>query len=255
MAEQLAAQFQHTLAALADPARAAAMRAYLRDQFPFLGIPTPARRAALKPLLKVDFDQKGLLTVADQLWRLPEREYRYAAIDLLARHVGRLDLSAIAPLLALAQRDPWWETVDGLAGIVGDVVRAARRNDPDAQVTMDAALRHYCLWVRRIAMIHQLGWRLETDRARLFSYAETLAPEGDFFIRKGIGWALRDYARWHPQAVREFVAAMGGGCRRSAHARQRGALRDGCGRPSKEAVVWTCDLSFNYVKINADYRC
>jgi len=150
------------------------------------------------------------LTAADQLWRLPEREYRYAAIDLLARHVGRLDLSAVAPLLALAQREPWWETVDGLAGIVGDVVRAGRRSDPDAQVTMDAALLHDCLWVRRIAMIHQLGWRLETDTIRLFGYAETLAPEGDFFIRKAIGWALRDYARWQPQAVRNFVAALGG---------------------------------------------
>ena len=67
MPEQLAAQIQQTLAALADPARAGAMRAYLRDQFPFLGIPTPARRAALKPLLKVDFDQQRLLTVADRL--------------------------------------------------------------------------------------------------------------------------------------------------------------------------------------------
>ncbi len=210
MPEQLAAQIQQTLAALADPARAGAMGAYLRGQFPFLGIPTPARRAALKPLLKVDFDQKRLLTVADQLWHLPEREYRYAAIDLLARHVGRLDLSAVAPLLALAQREPWWETVDGLAGVVGDVVGAARRHDPDAQAAMDAALRHDCLWVRRIAMIHQLGWRLDTDTTRLFGYAEKLAPESDFFIRKAIGWALRDYARWNPPAVRDFVAAMGG---------------------------------------------
>ena len=210
MPEQLAAQIQHTLATLADPARAVPMRAYMRDRFPFLGIQTPTRRAALRPLLKGDFDQKRQLTAADPLWRLPEREYRYAAIDLLARHVGRLDLSAVAPLLALAQRDPWWDTVDGLAGIVGDVLRAARRNDPGAQGAMDAALRHDCLWVRRIAMIYQLGWRLETDTSRLFGYAETLAPESDFFIRKAIGWALRDYARWNPQAVRNFVAAMGG---------------------------------------------
>ena len=207
--EQLAGQIRDALAALADPARAVPMHAYMRDQFPFLGVQTPARRAALRPLLKVDFDQIWLLTAADLLYDLPEREYRYAASDLLARHLGRLDMRAIAPLLALAQRDPWWDTVDGLAGIVGDVVRAARRNDPDAQAAMDAALRHECQWLRRIAMIHQLGWRLETDSARLFGYAETLAPEGDFFIRKAIGWALRDYARWHPKAVRDFVAAMG----------------------------------------------
>jgi 3-methyladenine DNA glycosylase AlkD len=186
------------------------MRAYMRDRFPFLGIQTPIRRATLRPLLKVNFDQKRLLTAAGLLYDLPEREYRYAAIDLLVRHVGRLDMSAVAPLLALAQRDSWWDTVDGLAGIVGDVLRAARRNDPGAQGAMDAALRHDCLWVRRIAMIHQLGWRLETDTSRLFGYAETLAPESDFFIRKAIGWALRDYVRWNPQAVRNFVAAMGG---------------------------------------------
>ncbi len=208
--EQLAGQIRDALVALADPARAVPMRAYMRDRFPFLGIQTPVRRAALRPLLRVDFDQKALLTAATLLYDLPEREYRYAAGDLLARHVGRLDLDAVAPLLALAQRDSWWDTVDGLAGIVGDVLRAARRNDPDAQKLMDAALRHECLWVRRIAMIHQLGWRLETDAARLFGYAETLAPEGDFFIRKAIGWALRDYARWNAQAVREFVAALGG---------------------------------------------
>lgn len=208
--EQLAGQIRDALAALADPARAAPMRAYMRDQFPFLGIQTPVRRAALRPLFKVDFDQNALLTAAALLYDLPEREYRYAASDLLARHVGRLDMHAIAPLLALAQHDSWWDTVDGLAGIVGDVVRAARRNDPDAQTVMDAALRHDCLWVRRIAMIHQLGWRLETDTARLFGYAETLAPETDFFIRKAIGWALRDYARWNPQAVRDFAAAMSG---------------------------------------------
>ena len=207
--EDLVGQIRDALVVLAEPARAVPMRAYMRDRFPFLGIQTPVRRAALRPLFKVNFDQKLLLTAAGLLYELPEREYRYAASDLLARHVGRLDLSAVAPLLALAQRDSWWDSVDGLAGIVGDVVRAARRNDPDAQTTMDAALRHDCLWVRRIAMIHQLGWRLETDTTRLFGYAETLAPERDFFIRKAIGWALRDYARWNPQAVRDFVAAMG----------------------------------------------
>ena len=208
--EQLAGQIRDALAVLADPARAVPMRAYMRDRFPFLGIQTPVRRAVLRPLLKVNFDQKLLLTTAALLYDLPEREFRYAASDLLARHVGRLDVNAVGPLLALVQRDPWWDTVDDLAGIVGDVVHAARRNDPDVQAMMDAALRHESLWVRRIAMIHQLGWRLETDTARLFGYAATLAPEGDFFIRKAIGWALRDYARWNPQAVRDFVAEMGG---------------------------------------------
>jgi 3-methyladenine DNA glycosylase AlkD len=70
---------------------------------------------------------------------------------------------------------------------------------------MDVALRHPNMWVRRVAMLHQLGWRAETDTSRLFFYASELAAEPDFFIRKAIGWALRDYARHDPQAVRSFL--------------------------------------------------
>jgi 3-methyladenine DNA glycosylase AlkD len=71
---------------------------------------------------------------------------------------------------------------------------------------MDRAVRHKDFWVRRIAMLHQLGWRDDTDTGRLFRYAELLAPEKEFFLRKAIGWALRDYA-WHDwRAVEKFLA-------------------------------------------------
>ena len=70
---------------------------------------------------------------------------------------------------------------------------------------MDAWLVHPHLWVRRVAMLHQLGWREQTDPERLLRYALALAPEKDFFIRKAIGWALRDHARTRPDAVRTFL--------------------------------------------------
>jgi 3-methyladenine DNA glycosylase AlkD len=66
------------------------------------------------------------------------------------------------------------------------------------------------MWVRRIALLHQLGWRDKTDRDRLFSYTLMRAHEKEFFIQKAIGWALRDYARHAPQAVREFISAEKG---------------------------------------------
>lgn len=197
---------QAALAALADADRARQMRAYLRDQFAFLGLPTPVRRAAVADLGKVRFDATGVLQAAHLLWQLPQREYRYAAIDLLARHAKVLALQHVPALLALAQREPWWETVDGLAGVVGDLLLLGRQADPQAQRLMDAALQHESLWLRRIAMIHQLGWRLQTDTGRLYGYALALAPEQDFFIRKAIGWALRDYAKWAPDSVARFVA-------------------------------------------------
>jgi len=115
-------------------------------------------------------------------------------------HWRELDADHLPALLVLAQRKPWWDTVDGLAAIVGDVLR-------ESHTGMDAALLHASLWGRRIAMLHQLGRRGRTDTARLFRYALQLAPEREFFIQKAIGWALRDYARHAPDAARAFLDA------------------------------------------------
>ena len=71
---------------------------------------------------------------------------------------------------------------------------------------MDEAIADPDFWIRRIALLHQLGWREHTDAARLFSYCTALAHEKEFFIQKAIGWALRDYARHAPDAILEFTA-------------------------------------------------
>lgn len=202
---------QANLQTNASSENAFAMRAYMRNQFDFLGIKTPLRRQLLaqvvKSMGKFKFTAAEVLQIADLLWALPQREYQYIAIDLLAQHKKIMALSDIAELLRLAQKKAWWDSVDGLAAVVGDIVFLSRANSPDAQASMDQAIRHSSLWVRRIAMTHQLGWRLQTDTARLFSYSLQLATEEDFFIRKAIGWALRDYARWQPDQVRDFVSA------------------------------------------------
>jgi len=96
----------------------------------------------------------------------------------------------------------WWDSVDGLASVIGAVVK---REKTTGQRVMDHAVRSKNFWVRRVAMLHQLGWRGETDEPRLFSYAMQLAPESQFFIRKAIGWALRDYAKYAPAAVTGFL--------------------------------------------------
>lgn len=202
---------QTSLQANANSEYAPAMRAYMRDQFDFLGIKTPLRRQLLaqivKPMGKSKFSATDVLQLADLLWEMPQREYQYIAIDLLAQHKKVLGLQDISALIQLAQKKAWWDSVDGLAAVIGDIVFLSRANSPDAQACMDQALQHASMWVRRIAMTHQLGWRLQTDTTRLFSYALQLAAEDDFFIRKAIGWALRDYARWQPAQVRDFVSA------------------------------------------------
>jgi 3-methyladenine DNA glycosylase AlkD len=204
-----AKEIKAALAPHADTDRALAMRAYMRHQFDFIGVPTPLRRQAVTPVFKrlAVENADHLLACANRLWTMPAREYQYVATDLLARNWKTLATTDIAHLLAIAQHASWWDSIDPLAAVVGDVLKAARVETPQAQAVMDAALQHESLWVRRIAMIHQLGWRGHTDEDRLFGYARALAAENDFFIRKAIGWALRDYARHAPDVVSGFLSA------------------------------------------------
>lgn len=168
---ELAAAIEARLRPLACAVRAAPMRAYLLDQFDFLGIPTPARRAAIKDLVALPQpDAAAVLAAAELLWRLPEREFRYAAIDLLRRQQRRLDPSHLPAIQALLLREPWWETVDGLVGVVGAILLAAQKEETGAPAVMDAWVAHPSFWVRRAAVLHQLGWRLQTDEVRLGAY-------------------------------------------------------------------------------------
>jgi 3-methyladenine DNA glycosylase AlkD len=197
---------EHALTPLADETKAQGMKAYLLNQFEFLGLAAPVRRAAVKEIGKVKWQGSAdLLAAAELLWQKLEREYRYTAIDLLRQHSSQLSVNDLPALQALLLREPWWETVDGLSAVIADVMHAAVQQQPNAAIAMDVWLKNPSHWVRRSAMLHQLGWRLETDTMRLFGYAQQLADEKEFFIRKAIGWALRDYARWNPKAVTNFL--------------------------------------------------
>ncbi|HWW69497.1 MAG TPA: DNA alkylation repair protein [Duganella sp.] len=185
----------------AIPTHRASMAAYMRDQFEFLGVATPARRAVVKTRYKGWQPNSAieLVDIAREIWDYPEREYQYAAIDLLAMHSNKLDTRHLPFLMELVQSKSWWDTVDALASVIGKVLRY--RHDG-----MDQAIGHENMWVRRVAILHQLGWRDKTNQTLLFSYSLQRAHEKEFFIQKAIGWALRDYARHNPRAVREFTS-------------------------------------------------
>jgi 3-methyladenine DNA glycosylase AlkD len=203
-ARQFLRDVRTALMPLADPVRAAAMSAYMRNQFQYLGVGTPEHRAAVAPLIRAfgPRDAEELRSAVDGLWKMREREYQYVALGLLSRHQKVLTVEDLPWLLEGAQQKPWWDTVDSLVKTVGAIVRRSGAKGANA---MHRALRAKSIWVRRIAMLHQLGWRGETNTERLFLYAERLAEEKEFFIRKAIGWALRDYA-WHDwRAVEKFL--------------------------------------------------
>ena len=197
------------LKAAADPARAGPMQAYMRGQYVFLGVAAPQRRLAARGLLAglQGVGAEVLLEHAQLLWQQPEREYQHVALDMLAMHRRQLLPEHIPALLGLARQRAWWDSIDGMADVVGDVLQAQLRRGGDGHAHMEGALRHADFWLRRIAMLHQLGWRGDTDARWLFDAALALAHEDEFFIRKAIGWALRDYAHHAPAAVTAFANA------------------------------------------------
>ena len=188
-----------------DPARAVAMSAYMRDLFPFLGIPTPAREAlqrnALAGLPKLSGQE--LTETALALWELREREYQYAALGLLARGAKTLTPEFLPVARQMVQTKSWWDTVDSLAShVVGGMVL----RHPDLRAEMDRWIEDDDFWVARVALLHQLRHKSATDAGRLFAYCERRSADTEFFIRKAIGWALREYSKTDADAVRGFVA-------------------------------------------------
>ena len=178
----LLSQIDAALRPLADPGQAVPMRAYMLDQFAFLGIRATPRRQALRDLPRLStWTAADLLSVAEALWGLPEREFQYAAVDLLAKHHDQLDMESLPSLLQLVQRHAWWDTVDGLAGVVGDILLRERARQADVQRQMDAWLGHPSLWVRRVAMLHQLGWKAQIDQGAPVSVCAGLGARNRVF--------------------------------------------------------------------------
>jgi 3-methyladenine DNA glycosylase AlkD len=205
-AVELMARLDERLAAAADPVRATAMRAYMRDRFPFLGVPAPAVQQVLRAALagQPRPDAATLREVALTCWTRDEREYQYAACVLLRRHARVLDSGFLDTARRLITGKPWWDTVDALAAhVVGPLVA----RDRGLVTTMDAWAADDDLWLVRTAILHQLTYKAATDAPRLLRYCAAQAAHPDFFVRKAIGWALREYGKTDPAAVRAFVAA------------------------------------------------
>jgi 3-methyladenine DNA glycosylase AlkD len=205
---ELVAALAESYRSHADEVAAIEMSAYMRDQFPFAGIRAPQRRE-----IDRDVAARGpsrpthhyLLKVTRDCWTKPDREYQYFAVDYLRKHFRRLDPGFLEVGRELVTTRSWWDTVDPLAaGVIGPYVRA--HGEVEA---MDDWIADGDLWVARSALLFQLGAKEATDTDRLFGYCLQRADDQDFFIRKAIGWALRQYARTDPGAVLRFVQGNG----------------------------------------------
>ncbi|MBS2938265.1 DNA alkylation repair protein [Nocardioides sp. J2M5] len=216
------------LAEAGDPARAAQQQAYMKSALPFVGLGAPALSAVLKPVL-LDHrfvDRAQWEAAVLELWDdATHREEWYAAVALLRHRAYGPWLDAdLLPLLEQLVRDgAWWDVVDEIAGhVVGQVLLDHRS---EATAVVDAwAVDPDSLWVRRTAMLAQLRHREQTDtdllERVLAANLDDTAFGREFFVRKALGWALRQHARTDPDWVRRFVrtydARLSGLSRREA---------------------------------------
>jgi 3-methyladenine DNA glycosylase AlkD len=188
--------------------RAADNARYMKGRATYIGVPMGEVHRLGRPLVRAgrQVPAAELLDAADELWRQPEREFAYVAIDLLRRWVDRLGPRDLARVEHYLRTEPWWDTVDLLAArVVGPMVA----NHPALVATMDRWIDDDDIWIARTAILHQLGYRERTDAARLFDYVDRRCADTDVFIRKACGWALRAYAAIDPDGVRSYVDDRG----------------------------------------------
>lgn len=194
------------LEAVADEEQIEPMSAYMKHRFEFLGVRSAAARTAAKPTLDAgkSADAAALVGFADLCWAQPEREFQYVGCLLLRKWVKKLSPDNLDDLERYVTTKSWWDTVDSLAAwSVGRLVFEHR----ELVSVMDEWIDSDNMWLARTAILHQLSFKSDTDAERLYSYARSRAEDSEFFIRKAIGWALRQHARLDPDGVRVFVAA------------------------------------------------
>ena len=204
----LTAEISAALQRVGDPQRARRQQAYMRSAMPFHGVPVPRVRLIVNailrrhPLAHADDWQAAIL----RLWRnATHREQRYAAIDvLLARlHAGWLGAERWPLVEELVVTGAWWDYVDAIAAnAVGAMLRA---HPDDTRPVLLRWAEDEDIWKRRAAILAQLKFKDATDEALLEAVIAPSIGEQEFFLRKGIGWALRNYSYVRPTFVIDYV--------------------------------------------------
>ncbi|WP_026691657.1 DNA alkylation repair protein [Alteribacter aurantiacus] len=185
--------------------QAGPMSAYMKHHFPFLGIKSPLRKELTRTFLNETLLHKESelpISALIDMWGLPEREYHYTVIEIVARMKTRYKEEDLAFFEMLITTQSWWDSVDGIAP---NVIGHYFDRFPHEREVADRWAVHENMWLRRTAILHQLKKKKDTDEDRLFHYCRINREDNEFFIRKAIGWALREYSKTAPEAVEHFI--------------------------------------------------
>jgi 3-methyladenine DNA glycosylase AlkD len=190
---------------LADPVRAEYAKKYMRNQFEFIGPDTKRLRECISQYTKVNGypDISKLSDFSLKLWELPEREFQHTAIHVIRKMYKKIRIEDILWIEKIIVQKSWWDTVDGIAGwICGDYFKMyPEQIKPITGRWMVSGN----MWLQRSALLFQLKYKQNTDTLLLANFIEQLSSHTDFFIRKAIGWILREYSKTNKQWVQEFV--------------------------------------------------
>ncbi|MGQ2913701.1 DNA alkylation repair protein [Microbacterium aurantiacum] len=202
--DSLVREIRDALRARADPERAVAQQAYMKSVLPFYGVRLPEVRAVARSAAR-SYEIPVAAEAASVLWdTVTHREEWYAAMALRGLPGLRQAPDTLGVVTAMVRFGRWWDITDELSHRVADML------DADA-VTTARVVRAWSvdedLWMRRLAIISQLGRKERTDRALLADVIEPNRGDAEFFVAKAIGWALRDYARTDPDWVRAYLDA------------------------------------------------
>lgn len=186
-----------------DEAQAKKMSAYMRDLFPFLGLPKPKTKELSKEFLKLRKKDKEIdWDFIFDCYSKPYREFHYLGLNYLQGVKKLLKYEDISKLEKLIITNSWWDSVDTVDGLVGDLVI----KHPELKETVLLDWMHSDnFWLVRVAIDFQLSFKEKTDTEFLSRVILHNCGTDEFFINKAIGWSLREYAKTNSEWVMDFL--------------------------------------------------
>jgi 3-methyladenine DNA glycosylase AlkD len=202
--KEFVATLKPQLTALRNRTAAIGAQSYMKDIAPFLGVKTPERRSLVKKIAReLDLPTSDeLAQTARALWKLEEREFHYAAFDLIQIYIEVANKKFLEDHVEyLITHKSWWDTVDGL----GTAAVSPLTDKYGCEKLIEKWNKSTNIWLIRSAIQHQRGRRFEADNRLILRYCHEHAESTEFFIVKAIGWSLRDMAKVSPHEVRKFL--------------------------------------------------
>ena len=181
---------------------AESMSKYMQDKFRFLGVRGATRTEIYKKYFPEARKSKAIdWDFVENCWNKEEREFQYVVVYYLKAMQKFLKREDISRLKYLIVTKSWWDTVDLLAKVVGSLVIRIEGYD---QIMLEWS-KDSNIWLKRVAILYQLSLKEKVDKQVLDRILVNNLGDNEFFINKAVGWALRDYSKFNPEWVREFI--------------------------------------------------